>query len=710
MKIISKNNIIIENSKPTRDELFEKVSKIAEAKGVTSNWKGVKEAFINREAQGTTGFEEGFAIPHARSEYVNEPQIFFFRTNKKIEEYDALDGGDINKAIFLLIPADAGSLHMDILSSIATKLIDSDFKEKLNKESSGVIFNILNEVILNTISPKEENHVKKEHDKFFVAITACPAGIAKTYMSKERIIQVADKMGYSVHVETQGGGIQKNAMNSEQIKKAEFVIIASEIEINLERFVNKKVTITKTKEAINDTKKLIERASKQKELTKEELIKMQRGDKNPFYFFMGNIKSSLLQIFNKPWAYLTILATFYAVLNMVGYGMYGADWFTSGWTKNQTLFTFQSISFFGFELCMPIFAGIFARKFYDKTEVFLATFIFTFILNTPMIGAMSTFGLHGVSNQHFEIWFTYGGTFNPEFMMGTSLFGGILFAPFIACIMKYVDNFKKKYMINKYVSILLKHWVSYITLAFIFSLAYFSAAPFAWLFQWVIKGIVIYPNSYWWLRFIIGGIIGVLITWDYGGTINKLTILFLIGMMQYDWRMRTLFAIAIPIASMSCGLFFKIFSKNVKSEDMEYVTTAQKFGKSGLSEGPIPFVNKYKWKAHFPSLVTAFVATGFAFVLNIQVFKTGSLGILSFGAQGYAGLDLVNGGIITNDIGFLNNLINPNNQSTMVTIVSSFIYGVIGYYLSFAIGILTYFIVGGITFNLGKKIPFIRKK
>ncbi len=711
MNLISKQNILLSTTEIKRDELFEKISKLAEKKGVTKNWKGVKQAFIDRESQGTTGFEEGFAIPHARSKFVDKAQIFFFKTSKQIKSYDALDGGGVSKAIFLLIPEKAGSLHMDILSAIATKLIDPEFKKILNTKKQDEIFKELNKIIKNVVSPKKQPKQKsKKHDKFFVAITACPAGIAKTYMSKERIIKIADKLGYSVHVETQGGGVQKDTISEDQLKKAEFVLIASEIEIKLERFVNKKVTVTKTKEAINDTENLIKKASKAEPLTKESLTKAQRGGKNPFVYFVGNLKSSLLQIFNKPWAYLTILASFYAVLNLVGYSMYGASWLNSGWEDNQTLYSLQSISFFGFELCMPMFAGFFARKFYDKTEVFLATFIFTFILNTPFIGSMSTFGLHNQHNHTLQIWFDYQGVFDATKSMGTSLFGGVIFAPFIAYFLKFIDNFKKNVIKNKYAKIFLNHWITYISLVLIFSVSYFFAAPFAWVFQWVIKGLVVYPNSYWWLRFIIGGIIGILITWDYGGTINKITILFLIGMMQYDWRMRTLFAIAIPIASMSCGLFFKVFNKNIIAADAQHVKTAQKYGKSGLSEGPIPFVNKYKWKAHFPSLITAFVATGFAYVLNIQIFKTGAMGVLSFGAQGFAGTDLVNGGIITNDIPFLNNLIDPNNQSVAVTIIASFAYGVIGYYLSFIVGIATYFLFAGIIFNIGKKTPFKRKR
>ncbi|TCG10421.1 fructose PTS transporter subunit IIB, partial [Mycoplasma marinum] len=705
----NKKNIIISNQNLTQRELFEKIALLAEQLGVVDSFEDVKTSLLERESQGTTGFEEGFAIPHGRSEKIKKPQIFFYRQKEKIGNWNSLDGQGVTKAIFLLVPMNSKNTHMEILSNIAMKLMDDDFKWMLSNGKKSDIYKGLNGALSKADIEEDIQTDIAIKDKFFVAITACPAGIVKTFMAKERLLQVAKKMGYSLHVETQGGGILKNEMSQQQIDDAEFVIIASEIDISTDRFKGKKLVVTKTKDAINNAENLIKRAEKSNVFEG----KLETKNKGLASIFK-DMKSTLLSEFNKPWFYLVILATFYAMTNLIGYAMYSDNWFIDGAGKNQTLYSLQTISVFGFHLCMSVFAGIFARKFYDKSETFLIAFIFTFILNTPIIGTITTIGIKP-KDTTIKMWFSYGGAFNIENMIGTSLFGGVLFAPVIAKVIKFMDFFRGKHLKRETTKVLFTHWIKTIVYAFIFTAAYFLGAPLSWMFQWVVKGLVIYPNSYWWLRFIIGGIFGILITYDYGGTTNKLTILFLIGMTQYDWRMRTLFAVAIPIASLSCALFFKLMKKWVKNEDLPIMLNIFKLGRRGLSEGPVELVGKYGWKAHLPSLVTAFIATGMIYVLNIQVFNGGGIGVLSLGAQGHVGVDIVNSTmsnplIITNDVSWLNAIINPDNQSIAITIIYSFLYGIIGYYLVHILGVITYIFIASITMNIGKKKPFDFKK
>ncbi len=701
--MFSKSNIINIKTKLTKEQAIKKISDYAEKiNAVTTSDKAV-DAFIKREKMGSTGFEDGFAIPHARSSCVKKPQVFILRAPKGITNWKTIDKKLVEVAIFLFIPDSSGELHMEILSSIAVKLMDNKFRKSVKNDTDEKVFQLFNSIIKKPNEKPKEKKPENKSNKSFIAITACPAGIAKTFMAKDSLETHAEKLGYNIHVETQGAGKQKFPLTDNQIEEADFVIIASEIKINLDRFFGKKIIVVKTKEAIHNCSKLIDKAKKAKVLTEENKKTIIYGDKDKVKKILSETKSSVLQVFNTPWYYLTIMGCLYAVTGLLGYALYGNAWIKDHYVSSPALFMIQTISFKGFEICMALFAATFAKKLYDSNKVFVLTFVVAFILNTPAIGSVSILGMRGNPNRSIDLWFDYQKTFNVQHLMGTSLFGGMLFAPIIAYSTKalvYLESRKLKNNFRKLFSFI---GAQYFFVSLVLVASVFLGAPLAWIFNHAVIYLMIYPNSYWWLRFIIGGIAGLLITQDYGGTINKFTILTLIGLTQYDWRMRTLIAIAIPVASFSCGIFFKVFRKKLSPEDSVLAQKCYQFGKIGLTEGPLPFINKYKWKAHLPAMMTAFVATGLVYVLNLQIFKTGGFGILLFGGQAVPGLNDA-GNVINNDISWLNIMIQPGKG--IITILESFIFAVIGYYITFSVGILTYFIIAGITFNIGKNKPF----
>ncbi len=139
-KYFTKDNIYLNVAVKTKEELFEIISEKAKVLGITKNAKKLSQSFSDRESEYTTGFEDGFAIPHAVSKHVKEIAIMFFRLANGID-WPSMDGNPTNIAIVLMIPKDkAASNHMDILSNIATNLIEDDFREKLKKGNVDEIY------------------------------------------------------------------------------------------------------------------------------------------------------------------------------------------------------------------------------------------------------------------------------------------------------------------------------------------------------------------------------------------------------------------------------------------------------------------------------------------------------------------------------------------------------------------------------------------
>ncbi len=139
-KYFVKDNIFLDVNVKTKEELFDIISVKAKSLGVTNNTKKLAQSFSDRESEYTTGFEDGFAIPHAVSKYVKEITVMFYRLSNGIN-WPSMDGNPTNIAIVLMIPkAKAASNHMDILSNIATNLIEEDFRNKLKKGTVDEIY------------------------------------------------------------------------------------------------------------------------------------------------------------------------------------------------------------------------------------------------------------------------------------------------------------------------------------------------------------------------------------------------------------------------------------------------------------------------------------------------------------------------------------------------------------------------------------------
>lgn len=236
-------------------DLMAKSGKIAD---VEKYRKGV----FAREEEGTTGIGMGIAIPHCKSDAVTKAGLAAMVVKDGVD-FESLDGTPAKIIFLIAAPNTEDNVHLQVLSKLSVMLMDEQFTNSLI--NAGSVDEFLN-IIDSAEKAKDEKEAKakepvevKKDDVFIVAVTACPTGIAHTYMAAEAIEKKAKELGYQVKVETRGSGGAKNVLTDDEIAKAAGVIVACDTNVPTDRFDGKKVIECQVSDGINKAEELIKR-------------------------------------------------------------------------------------------------------------------------------------------------------------------------------------------------------------------------------------------------------------------------------------------------------------------------------------------------------------------------------------------------------------------------------------------------------------------
>lgn len=238
-------------------DLMAKSGKIAD---VEKYRKGV----FAREEEGTTGIGMGIAIPHCKSDAVTKAGLAAMVVKDGVD-FESLDGTPAKIIFLIAAPNTEDNVHLQVLSKLSVMLMDEQFTNSLI--NAGSVDEFLN-IIDSAEKAKDEKEAAKEakepvevkkDDVFIVAVTACPTGIAHTYMAAEAIEKKAKELGYQVKVETRGSAGAKNVLTDDEIAKATGVIVACDTNVPTDRFDGKKVIECQVSDVINKTEELVKR-------------------------------------------------------------------------------------------------------------------------------------------------------------------------------------------------------------------------------------------------------------------------------------------------------------------------------------------------------------------------------------------------------------------------------------------------------------------
>ena len=259
--LLSKESIKLNASPKSKPEAIDMLIDLQVKGGKIADKEAYKAGILAREEKGSTAVGEGIAIPHAKSEAVKAPSLAAMTVPEGVD-YEALDDEPSNLLFMIAAPND-GDVHLEVLSRLMTILMDEDFRENLLKAKDADEFLKVIDEMEKEKYPDEPKAEEKSAEGYRVlAVTACPTGIAHTYMAAEALEKAGKKLGIPIKVETNGSGGAKNILTQEEIDACDGIIVAADKTVPMSRFDGKKVIRTKVSDGIKIPEELINRITK----------------------------------------------------------------------------------------------------------------------------------------------------------------------------------------------------------------------------------------------------------------------------------------------------------------------------------------------------------------------------------------------------------------------------------------------------------------
>ena len=274
-ELLKKESIELGVKVSSKEEAIDTLIGLMAAGGRLNDRAGYKEGILAREALGSTAVGEGIAIPHAKVAAVKEPGLAAMVVPDGVD-YEAFDGSLANLIFMIAAPEGGADVHLEALSRLSTLLMDPDFKNDLiHAESKEEFLQLIDDKESERYEKKARNEETKASDAApavhetaksgaagyrVLAVTACPTGIAHTFMAAENLEQLGKKMGIPVKSETNGAEGAANVLTKEEIAAADGIIIAADKNVDMARFDGKHVVKASVSDGIQKGEELIKRA------------------------------------------------------------------------------------------------------------------------------------------------------------------------------------------------------------------------------------------------------------------------------------------------------------------------------------------------------------------------------------------------------------------------------------------------------------------
>ena len=228
--LLKKESIELHGQVKTKEEAIDRMVELMVRSGNIRDENAYKQGVLKREAEGTTGIGGGIAIPHAKNCGVAQAGLSAMVVPGGVD-YDAMDGAPVDLLFLIAAPDTEDNVHLQVLSQLAVLLMDGDFTAKLrNAKSEEEFLRVIDEAekVTGEAAEKVESSVQKYQ---VLAVTACPTGIAHTYMAAENLEKTAEELGYTIKVETNGAVGVKNRLTDEEIQACDGIIVAADKQV-----------------------------------------------------------------------------------------------------------------------------------------------------------------------------------------------------------------------------------------------------------------------------------------------------------------------------------------------------------------------------------------------------------------------------------------------------------------------------------------------
>ena len=259
--LLHKQGINLNFNPSTKEQCINELVDLMDKTGNLNNKEEYKKAILAREELSTTGIGDGIAIPHGKTSAVKNASLAAAICKKGVD-YDSLDGQPAHLFFMIAVPDNNDNLHLEVLARLSTILMDEAFRTSLIDCSDKEEFlRLIDKKEMEKFPEEVKGELEMNKSGYRVlAVTACPTGIAHTYMAAESLESKGKDMGVSIKVETNGSGGAKNVLTKEEIANAECIIIAADKNVEMARFDGKRVIKTKVADGIHKSAQLIEEA------------------------------------------------------------------------------------------------------------------------------------------------------------------------------------------------------------------------------------------------------------------------------------------------------------------------------------------------------------------------------------------------------------------------------------------------------------------
>ncbi|MBO3794943.1 PTS fructose transporter subunit IIABC [Bacillus subtilis] len=264
-ELLTKHTIKLNIESKEKENVIDEMVTVLDKAGKLNDRQAYKEAILNRESQSSTGIGEGIAIPHAKTASVINPAIAFGRSKDGVD-YESLDGQPAHLVFMIAATEGANNTHLEALSRLSTLLMREEIrKQLLEAESEDAIIDIINQ------HDKDDDEEEEEEETApapagkgkILAVTACPTGIAHTFMAADALKEKAKELGVEIKVETNGSSGIKHKLTAQEIEDAPAIIVAADKQVEMERFKGKRVLQVPVTAGIRRPQELIEKAMNQ---------------------------------------------------------------------------------------------------------------------------------------------------------------------------------------------------------------------------------------------------------------------------------------------------------------------------------------------------------------------------------------------------------------------------------------------------------------
>ena len=556
--LLKKESIDLNVKASSKKEVIEKAVKLMEHNENIKDKQKYLELVIKREEEGSTGVGEGIAIPHGKGDVISKPGLAAMVIPDGVD-FNSLDGKPVKLLFLIAAPNSKDNLHLEVLSRLSALLMNEKFKNDLLNAKT-------KEEFLEIIDKADENKSMNESNNNYelLGITACPTGIAHTYMAAESLEQMGKELGHPIKIETQGQSGTKNKLTDEEIKNAKAIIIAADVKVDLSRFDGKRILRTGVSEGIHKPKELIEKAlNSESEIpiyhhqgNKRENIEMEKPKGNIYNHLMNGVTHMLpFVVGGGILIAIAFLLDDYSI-NPSNFGM-----------NTPVAAFFKTIGGMAFDFMLVILSGYIAMSIADRPGLVVGF----------VGGAISKVGT------------TFTSLGNPEEVLVSSGFLGALLAGFIG---GYVVLFLKKLFsfMPKSLEGIRTILIYPVAGVLLIGLIMLLINPFVSAINTGLNNFLSSMSEV--NKVILGAILAGMMSVDLGGPVNKAAYTFGTGMLaEGHYEIMAAVMIGGMVAPLAIALLATFFPKKLPKKERQAGLLNYVMGLSFISEGAIPFAS-----------------------------------------------------------------------------------------------------------------------